>query len=400
MILYPQFKTWLIKKTLIGFFLFTLPNMAEFFAFYAVKFSLMVCCSYQAYYGCNININYIKKGGHVLVEAYDKSAIKTILVNEILPGIAPGVRKIIHSINDRYIDVLEEIRMRLNKPLMINCGIEDYMITSLGTITDNPDMAYRVSKDDCDMTMQLLSDYSVYAIEDELKNGYITLKGGHRVGIVGRGIIESGRLKALKNISGFNIRISRQVIGAADSLMKYIVRKNSNIMNTLIISPPQCGKTTMLRDIIRQLSCGVDSLGFKGVKVGLVDERSEVAGSFMGVPQNNVGYRTDVLDGCPKSTGIIMLIRSMSPQVVATDEIGSKLDAEAIYEALNSGVKIITTIHGDGLEDILNRPYIGDVVKDRVFERLIILSSRYGPGTVEQIIDGTDLKILVSKPFR
>lgn len=334
------------------------------------------------------------------MEAYDKSAIKTILVNEILPGISPGVGSIIHRINDRYIDALEEIRMRLNKPLMINCSSEDHMVTSSGSITDSPDRAYKVSKDDCEMTMQLLSNYSVYAIEDELKNGYITLKGGHRVGIVGKGIMESGRLKALKNISGFNIRISRQVIGAADNLMKYIVRESGNIMNTLIISPPQCGKTTLLRDIVRQLSCGVEYLGVRGVKVGLVDERSEVAGSFMGVPQNNVGYRTDVLDGCPKSSGIIMLIRSMSPQVVATDEIGSKSDAEAIYEALNSGVRIITTIHGDGLEDILNRPYIGDVVKNRVFERLIVLSSTYGPGTVEQIIDGTNMGTLVNRPFR
>ncbi len=334
------------------------------------------------------------------MESYDKPGrIRNILENEILPGVSPKVSSIISRLNDNYIANLEEIRMRLGKPLMINCCKADYMVTSFGTIANSIDAAYNVSRDDCEMTMQLLSNYSIYAIEDELKNGYITLKGGHRVGIVGKGILESGKLKALKNISGFNIRLSRQIIGAADNLIKFLLKRGS-IYNTLIISPPQCGKTTLLRDIVRQLSCGVPSFNFKGLKVGLVDERSEVAGSFMGMPQNDVGFRTDVLDACPKSLGITMLIRSMSPQVVATDEIGSKYDAEAIYEALNCGVRIITTIHGDGLEDILSRPYIGDLVRNRVFERLIILSSSNGPGTVEEIIDGTNLNVLVKKPFR
>jgi len=335
------------------------------------------------------------------MNSYDKRInIKKILEEEILTGVSPKIKEIVKSIEEQYITELEEIRLRLGKPLMIHCSSFDYMITPTGSVTDRICNSYIVSREDCERTIQLLSNYSIYAIEEELKNGYITLRGGHRVGIVGRGIVESGRIKALKNISGFNIRIARQVIGAANSLIKYIVKKGNDVYNTIIISPPQCGKTTLLRDIIRQISCGIEGSGVKGLKVGLVDERSEIAGSFQGVPQNDVGCRTDVLDACPKSSGLIMLIRSMSPEVLATDEIGSKQDVEAIYEAVNAGIRMITTIHGDDLEDILNRPYINEVVKNGIFERMVILSSRYGPGTIEEIIDGTNFSAISKEPFR
>lgn len=323
------------------------------------------------------------------------SSIKRILEEEILSSVSPNIKEIIGSLPEKQLLNLEEIRLRLNKPLMIVSGKSDCMVSPSGKIAVQASDAYHVTHEDCEKTMQLLCNFSIYAVEEELKNGYITLKGGHRVGIVGRGIIEAGRIKALKNISGFNIRISREIIGAADKVLQYIIKNDGDIYNTLIISPPQCGKTTLLRDIIRQLSSGP-----AGMKVGLVDERSEIAGSYQGMPQNDVGLRTDVLDACPKSSGIIMLIRSMSPRVVATDEIGSSADMEAIYEAMNAGVKIITTIHGDGLEDILNRPFISEVVKNKIFERLIVLSSRFGPGTVEEIIDTLNFKPVVDKPFR
>jgi len=343
----------------------------------------------------------LKKGGHVIVISYDKgNKLKKVLQEEILSGVSSNIKEVISSIPEHYINELEEIRIRLNKPLMIQTNKTDYMITSRGTITKNPKEAYEVSKEDCEKTVQLLSNYSIYAIEEELKSGYITLKGGHRVGIVGRGIIENGRIKALKNISGFNIRIARQVIGAADKLIKYIVKDYNDIYNTLVISPPQCGKTTLLRDIIRQLSNGVELYNITGLKIGLVDERSEIAGSYHGIPQNDLGLRTDVLDACPKSQGLLMLIRSMSPNVVATDEIGSKHDTEALYEALNAGIRVITTVHGNGLEDILNRPFVNELVKNQFFGRLVVLSSKLGPGTVEEIIDGKSLKTIVKGPFR
>ena len=329
-----------------------------------------------------------------------KLNIDKVIQEEILECIAPNIKDIILKIPKQHIFQLEEIRIRINKPLMICRGCQDEMVSPNGDMVANIKDAYIVTKGDCDGTLHRLSNYSIYAIEEELRNGYITLRGGHRVGIVGKGVIEGGKLKTLKNISGFNIRIAREVLGSADNVVKYIVKSKTSIYNTIIISPPQCGKTTILRDIVRQISNGQGKYIPKGLKVGLVDERSEIAGSYQGEAQNDVGIRTDVLDGCLKSSGIIMLIRSMSPKVVATDEVGNRLDCEAIYEAANAGVNIVTTIHGDGLEDVLKRPFINEVLKDGVFERIIVLSNRYGPGTIEQIIDGLTLEDIVNIPFR
>lgn len=330
----------------------------------------------------------------------EKKDIRKILESEILCSISPNIKKIIELIPDTYISRLEEIRIRVNKPLMICCTNTDYFVSLKGCISKIPAGSYTVTAEDCEKTLQMLSNYSIYAYEEELRNGYITLSGGHRVGIVGRGILDSGKIKALKNIFGFNVRIAREVLGAADSVMTYIRKNENDIYNLLIISPPQCGKTTLLRDIIRQVSSGTKDNLLHGMKVGLVDERSEIAGCFMGIPQNDVGIRTDVLDACPKSSGIIMLIRSMSPRVVATDEIGSSADSDAIYEALNAGVRIMSTIHGDSLEEILNRPFIGEVIKNKVFERIIILSSRFGPGTIEKVLDGINFKPIIDEPFK
>lgn len=195
----------------------------------------------------------------------------------------------------------------------------------------------------------------------------------------------------MKNLNAMNIRISHQIRGAADQVIPFIVDMDG-IKNTLIISPPGCGKTTMLRDIIRQVSDGIQD-GIKGYTVGVVDERSELGGSFCGEIQNELGVRTDLLDGCPKEVGMIMLLRSMNPQVIAVDEIGTKEDADAIGQAIRSGCHMIATIHGEYLDQIRERKGIGSVVSDRIFERYIILGNRKCPGEILQVLDGEYRKI-------
>jgi stage III sporulation protein AA len=159
------------------------------------------------------------------------------------------------------------------------------------------------------------------------------------------------------------------------------------VFNTLLISPPQCGKTTLLRDLARQISNGTLHARMKGMKVGIVDERSELAGCVQGVPQHDVGLRTDVLDACPKAEGMIMMIRSMSPHLLITDEIGRMEDCEAILEAVHAGVHVITTAHGFGLSEVRKRPAIRELFKAGAFSRYIVLSRRLGPGTVEAVYD-------------
>lgn len=331
----------------------------------------------------------------MLVEK-QSSKNKTIIniENIILPSLSKNIKASLQRVDREYLKKVEEIRIRENRPLMITLTNKDYMLTKDGKIATSLKDAYIVNREDTANILQLISDYSLYSIEEELRNGFITLKGGHRVGLAGKAVLENGKIKTLKYISGFNFRISREMKGVANPIIYYIKNSKGEIYHTLIISPPQCGKTTLLRDLIRQISNGDEHKGLKSHKVGVVDERSELAGCYKGVPQNDIGIRTDVLDACPKAQGMIMLIRSMSPHIIATDEIGSKEDMRAIEEALNAGIKIITTVHGSNIDEIIRKPVLRDLIQKKIFERMIVLSNRKGAGTIEEIIDGITLKKL------
>lgn len=196
-------------------------------------------------------------------------------------------------------------------------------------------------------TFDLITNHSIYAFSEEIKNGFITVKGGHRIGIGGKVIYGDKGIENITNISSLNIRIAREKKGISDNLIYSLIDDQGDFYNTMIISPPQCGKTTLLRDIIRNLSNGFKNI--KGFKVGLVDERSEVAGVYNGLAQKDVGIRTDILDGCKKSKGIMMLVRAMSPEIIAVDEIGGVDDINSIDEALRTGVSFIVTVHGSDL---------------------------------------------------
>lgn len=287
-------------------------------------------------------------------------------------------------------DRLQEIRLRVDSPLLVRYNNKEYVIDNNARLTKSMDDAFIITKAEVKETMEYISNYSLYAFEEELKQGFITIAGGHRIGIAGKVILEEGKIKSMKYISFINIRLSHQVKGCADLVMPYILRED-NIYHTLIISPPGCGKTTLLRDIIRQLSDGEQDVkdGFyrEGLQVGVVDERSEIAACYMGTPQNDLGIRTDVLDCCPKAKGMMLLIRSMSPSVLAVDEIGLGEDIEAIHYAMGCGIKMIATVHGGTIEEVRDKPLLGELIKKHVFERYIILNNRDSIGKVTEIYD-------------
>ncbi len=263
-----------------------------------------------------------------------------------------------------------------------------------GELKAKPENPVFASQEQIIKTLELISENSIYAFQDEIRNGYITLRGGHRVGITGKAVLDGTGIKNLKDISGLNIRVSREIRGCSDQILKFIVQGENDIYNTLIISPPKCGKTTILRDIARSVSDGVPQIGLKGLKVGIVDERSEIAACFKGSPQKQVGVRTDVLDACPKQIGMSMLLRSMSPDVIITDEIGSSGDKEALMQVINAGVKIVTTAHGYSISQLKLRKEVLSMLEEKVFDRLVVLSCKNGPGTLEEVIDGSSMKFL------
>lgn len=306
--------------------------------------------------------------------------------HEILPLLAPRLAALIQRAVRHLPAPLEEIRVREGRPIQLIYTGGDAFITSAGSLTDDPAEGASTTHDDLLRTFQLMAKGSVYAWEDEVRSGFLTVQGGHRVGLAGRAVTEAGRIRTLKQVTCLNVRVAREVPGAANSLLPRLL-KGGRILSTLLISPPQAGKTTILRDLVRQVSTGVPSLGLVGCKVGLVDERSEVAGCAAGVPQRDVGPRTDVLDACPKAEGMMLLIRALSPDVVAVDEIGRPADAEAVMEAIHAGVALLATAHGHDLADVGRRPALSELIQAGAFQRAVILGRSRGPGTVERVIE-------------
>lgn len=292
---------------------------------------------------------------------------------------------------------LQEVRMRVNGPLLIRYEGREYAPTENGELQSCreeqiplPKKAHYVTRRELMETMEYIAGYSLYAYEDELRQGFLTIQGGHRVGVAGKILMEQGRIKSIRHISFLNVRLAHQIAGCADAVIPYIVEKGE-VCHTLIISPPCCGKTTLLRDVVRQISNG--TTWCEGKNVGVVDERSEIGGAYQGVPQNDLGIRTDVLDCCPKAEGMMMLIRSMSPEVVAVDEIGDYGDIKAIESVLNCGCRLIATVHGSSIEDIKKKPLLQKMMQEHVFERYIILNGRKKIGTVRGIFDGRGTRL-------
>lgn len=315
-----------------------------------------------------------------------KQENKTLLINKILPNrLKDVIKDCFYNKNDVEMEHLNEIRIRTDKLLIIKYSGEEYYVNKKGFLQlldkelikkyyQRECELVKCGKEDVCEVLEYACEYSVYAYEDEIRQGFITIKGGHRIGVVGKSVFEDNQLKTIDNISGLNIRVAHEVKGCSDGVMNYLYNNLfDRYYNTLIIAPPGAGKTTLLRDIIRNMSFSHN--------VGVVDERSEIAACYEGAMQNDLGVKCDVLDGCNKSEGMLILLRSMSPDIIAVDEIGTKKDIEAIKYLSNCGCSLIATIHGTSIEDVKNRN-IGTIIKDNIFERYIIIKTLKGEVSV------------------
>ena len=273
------------------------------------------------------------------------------------------VRQIIlENINPNLSEFVEEIRIRLNRPICIKIGQEIMVIEYIIKVQEVEEIFSRICEN------------SIYSYKNEICEGFLTIRGGHRIVITGTVVMEE-KIKNINYISSLNFRIAREKKGSSKEIIKYIINQEENtIYNTLIISPPGCGKTTILRDIIRNISNGIKELNFSPKTVGLVDERGEIAATYKGVPQNDIGNMTDVISNSPKAIGMKMLIRSMSPQIIACDEIGSNEDIQSINIAVCSGVKGIFTAHGGSLEEIMKNPELNKLMRENIIEKVVQLS--------------------------
>lgn len=295
-------------------------------------------------------------------------------IMNMIPG---AVRKKLESAADDP-EKLQEIRLREGRPPAVRRDGREILLPG------------KITKEELRDTLESLAEYSLYAYEHELRQGFLTVEGGHRVGVAGKVIQEEGAIRNFQYVSSVNIRISHEIIGCADPVFPGIL-KEGGLCHTLIISPPGCGKTTLLRDMVRQVSDG--NRYTEGKNVAVVDERSEIGGCYQGVPQNRLGIRTDILDNCPKAEGMMLMIRSMSPQVLAVDEIGTHRDVEAVTCAIHCGVIIFATAHGTSLAEIQEKPLLRELTCGHYFQRYILLGGGRGPGKIREIYDERGMRI-------
>ena len=278
----------------------------------------------------------------------------------------PCILKIPQEIESK----VQEIRVRLGQPITFKYLNKEFVTDILA---------------DEKMILSLLENFtnnSVYAVQSEINSGFITIKGGHRIGISGTCIFENGKIKNIRYISSLNIRVAHEIKGCSEKLINALY--NNYFENTWILSSPGSGKTTLLRDMIRYLS-------ILGNNISVVDERSEIAAMYKGIPQNDLGPRTDVMNNCRKDIGIRMMIRSMAPSIIATDEIGDNKDIDAIYEANFAGIKLLLTAHGDDLKDVPKK-----LLQNKLFKNIVILKNQNKPGVVEKIYKLQEDKYVVN----
>ncbi len=287
------------------------------------------------------------------------------------PSVAAGVA----DMHVADLDRIEELRLRLNRPVEV--------------VGPDVSIPVVVTQDHLQHVLAAVTGSSLYAVESELRRGYITIAGGHRVGIAGRAVVdERGLVKTIRDIGSVSIRIARPAIGSANALKSVMVDERGTLLSTLLIGPPMSGKTTLLRDVARMLGDGRFHPRIHRMRVSIVDERSEIAGCYKGVPQFDVGLSTDVLDACPKVDGMYMMLRAMAPQVLLTDEIGSASDIEAIADVARAGVVFVGTLHASSIEDLRIRETLHRFVESATITRFVFLSRISGPGTVARVFDG------------
>ena len=282
--------------------------------------------------------------------------------------------ELIYAFQNVNLEKVEEIRLRVNRPIILKMGQNEIILK------------YKTSQEEIVNVLQNFCSNSIYTYQNQICGGFITIPGGHRVGISGSAVIKEGKVTNITNLYSLNIRIAKEIKDCSSMILQYVIDIQRNtVFNTLIVSPPGAGKTTIIRDIVNKISNGIPEVNFRGVNVSVIDERGEIAAMHRGVPQNDVGMRTDVLDNIPKTIGIRMAVRSLAPHVIVADEIGNKEDSDVINYAICSGVKGIFTAHGNSIQDLRLNPEINKLINLGVFDKIIFLD-QYSKGKIKNII--------------
>jgi stage III sporulation protein AA len=300
---------------------------------------------------------------------------------QVCEYITPSIGSLLQKIPFEIQQSIQEIRLRIGRAVVLMNGKTTWFLRRDGMLSKTADSFNRIaSADEVEESFKLVCEYSVHSYQEEIRHGFVTLRGGHRVGLCGTGVVENNQVMGMKEISSMNYRIARQITGAADELMRRL--RWNPLPSVLIIGETGSGKTTLLRDLIRQLSDGKSG---EYVKVAVIDERGEIGASWRGIPQNDIGLNSDLYHLYPKPVGMSMALRTLSPQVIACDEIGKEDDVDGILLSMNAGASILATAHGTSLQQVSRRKNIALLLQNQVFQWAVILHNGTKPCRIKEI---------------
>lgn len=277
----------------------------------------------------------------------------------LLPG---ELRRSAEKLPEEEMARTEEFRLRAGRPPMASGPEGERPLPGCEGLRLGPEQLARV--------LETATRASAHTALDQVRSGFVTVRGGHRVGLCGRGVVEEGEIRNLRQLSSLSVRVAREVRDAGAEVLPALW-EGGRFQDTVLLSPPGGGKTTLLRDLIRRISDGV---GCPALRVGVADERGELSALWEGVPMMDLGARTDVMDGCPKGPALLMLLRGMDPQVLAADEITAGEDIRALEQAAGCGVGLLCTAHAGGVDDLLRRPLYRRLLRRGLFRRAVVLS--------------------------
>lgn len=290
---------------------------------------------------------------------------------EVIAFLPPSLRLRASALPRPLWDKVEEFRLRAGRIPTVSLEGDELPLPGEGKLT----------RRELELTVEIVTRASAHTALEAARRGYLPLRGGHRLGLCGSVWTEEGQVRNLRSLSSLNLRVAHAIPGCGATVLRTLV-VDGEFPNTLILAPPGGGKTTLLRDLVRLLS---DGLVLRPLRVGLCDERGEVAALWEGEPQFDVGERTDILEGCPKAQALLMLLRTMTPQVLACDELTDPEDLAALEHCTNCGVGLLATVHAGSVEELAQKPLYRALLERRLFARAVVL--RRGEGRSFRVED-------------